>query len=195
MSSKTRGYIEVRVYNHPHSKRRGYILEHRLVMEKHLGRHLKKEEHVHHINRVKDDNRIENLMLFESNSSHRLHHGKIDDVYLDIHKEKLKEMANNGYSYAKMAKEVGSYAGSVCTYFRKRGMKTKNKRKTAVACKEGYNWCHKCETELPIKDFQKSKTTRNGLRNWCRVCESKASVEYIRERRRLNKLGIRGFKG
>lgn len=43
--------------------------EHREIMEKHIGRKLLKEEHIHHVNGDPKDNRIENLMIV-SQSEH-----------------------------------------------------------------------------------------------------------------------------
>jgi hypothetical protein len=73
-----RGNGYIREYNpfHPRSDRRGMVSQHRLVVERHLGRILPPENVVHHVNGVKSDNRIENLEVFESQSEHLSHEHK-----------------------------------------------------------------------------------------------------------------------
>lgn len=61
------GYILVRIPpDHPFScmaNKNGYVYEHRLIMAEKLGRPLTSDEIVNHRNRIKDDNRLENLEL------------------------------------------------------------------------------------------------------------------------------------
>lgn len=72
----TEGYVLIYKPSHQRSSSTGYVLEHISVMEKHLGRKVEEPETIHHINGVKDDNRIKNLMLFRTSSEHTVHERK-----------------------------------------------------------------------------------------------------------------------
>lgn len=65
------GYVLVYAPEHPQASARGYVREHRLIMESHLGRRLRRREVVHHVNDDPQDNRIENLRLYPSNKQHK----------------------------------------------------------------------------------------------------------------------------
>jgi hypothetical protein len=60
------GYLKVLRPEHPRSDKNGYVLEHIVVMEEKIGRHLLPGETVHHKNGVRHDNDPDNLELWSS---------------------------------------------------------------------------------------------------------------------------------
>ena len=105
--STCNGYETIRIPEHPFANKRGYVFEHRLVVEKHIGRYLKPDEKVHHINGNRTDNRIENLIIMTHKDHLRLHANKtakwelLDDV------DYLKTQIANGIDTHAIAREIG----------------------------------------------------------------------------------------
>jgi len=71
----SQGYIYVMVKGHPRAhKYKQYVPEQILVAENKLGRYLGKNKTIHHLNFIKDDNRLSNLFLFKNESEHQRYH-------------------------------------------------------------------------------------------------------------------------
>lgn len=81
-----KGYIYVLAKDHPAADEYGYVLEHRLVYEKSVGRLLKPGEIVHHKNGNRSDNRLKNLAFLPSQSFHiRRHYPKGTQIGKGMH--------------------------------------------------------------------------------------------------------------
>lgn len=95
--SSNDGYWYRYAPDHPRAVKGRYVLEHRLVMEEAIGRFLTGKEVVHHRNADREDNRIENLELFESNGKHLRH----ELSGSEIHKKSVQAGMKKSAKYQK----------------------------------------------------------------------------------------------
>lgn len=86
----TQGYVKLYKPKHPMADSGGYVPEHRFVLSETLGRLLEKHEIVHHINGVKNDNCIENLVI-TSRSEHSTHHNNERSEAHGLHMQEVRK--------------------------------------------------------------------------------------------------------
>ena len=80
-------YFYVLMPKHPFANKACYILEHRIVMEKIIGRYLAKDEVVHHKNNIKSDNRPKNLQLMKKKEHDSYHSLKRSRNLVELNKQ------------------------------------------------------------------------------------------------------------
>lgn len=68
-----KGYVLAYVPEHPNAHKDGYVMLHTVLMERRIGRYLKNDEVVHHVNHNRSDNRIENLRLMKKKDHMSMH--------------------------------------------------------------------------------------------------------------------------
>jgi hypothetical protein len=101
-TKKDSGYILVYKPNHPRADKHGYVPEHTLIMEKHIDRYLNDNEVVHHINGIKDDNKLKNLQIMDVDE-HKKYHSRQERKKASI-KEVLK-LQREGWKIKEIAKK------------------------------------------------------------------------------------------
>lgn len=126
-----------------------YVYRYRLIMEKHLGRTLRREEVVHHINGDVTDDRIENLQLL-TQSEHAHIHGI--NTSAEINKKKGRSGKENGFFGKKHTIETKK---KISEKARKRKpartgaiLSEETKRKISISLKKYYTMNQRKEVEI-----------------------------------------------
>lgn len=97
----TNGYILVKDYKHPHRNWSNDVLEHRLVMEKTLGRFLTKNECVHHIDMTRNNNSLSNLYLCKNRSENLKIHATLNKLVKQLLEHNIINFKNGNYNISK----------------------------------------------------------------------------------------------
>lgn len=135
-----KGYISVLCPGHHRADRRGRVMEHILVWERESGMQLPDNCCIHHLNGVKDDNRIENLCVMLQNAhtaylhigmkrgeetkakmsakaKERLADKRNHPAYKDVDISQVQRLIDNGSTVIDACKAVGI---GKTAYYRKR---------------------------------------------------------------------------
>lgn len=164
---KNIGYVRVYVgKDYPGANNRGYAYEHRVVMELHLGRYLTHDEHVHHINHCRWDNRLKNLKVLTKEDHAKLTQEELKEgyeievleglppideslkIFLGNRKRKKKEPKPKAAPYVHKCPTKEVLADLVWKI-----PSTKIAEQFGVSDKAIYKWCRKYGIEKPPRGY------------------------------------------
>ena len=155
-------YLAIYKPDHHKARRDGFVYIHQLQAEKKLKRPLKDAECVHHIDKNKFNNEVDNLLVFHSKSDHTaFHHGRpiycVQDVWFaDMSGQKEYEIcpichSNKKDRYAKMC---------VNCYLKEKSEKSNMPKKEILA---------KLIIKHPMTEIARMfEVSDNAVRRWCR---------------------------
>lgn len=123
-------YKKILKHDHPYKDTYGYVMYHRLVVERELGRYLTPGEEVHHINENTEDNDPINLAVL-SKKDHAFVHGHMKTREWDAKYGSAAEFLylDCNMPYKKVADELGVSESGVYQYLKRKGLSGKRKHK------------------------------------------------------------------
>lgn len=156
------GYIAIYMPEHKRAfKTNGCVYEHILIAERMLGRDLKNEECVHHIDYNRTNNSEDNLMIFLTNNDHVAYHGGANAIRLND----------------------GTYMSDSIRFNYKYNNRTKKDIDNGVSdvgsitiIPKGYNLCPICKTNL-----------KSNKANMCLECWNKEKLKNVPLKEELEK--------